>query len=165
MRAVIQRVSQANVSVEGRVVASIGRGLVVLLGIEASDTESDRAWMAEKIPNLRIFEDDAGKMNLSVMDRVTAERAANGPPSEAPTGILLVPNFTVAGDARKGRRPSFDNAMRPELSEVEFGRCVEAVKSAAGASVSVQTGVFRADMKVSLVNDGPVTIWLDSKAR
>ena len=160
MRAVIQRVSQASVIVEGKVVSSIGRGLVVLLGIEQSDKDSDRAWMSEKIPNLRIFEDAAGKMNVSVIE-VAAQAA---PPGSASTGILLVPNFTVAGDARKGRRPSFENAMRPELSDAEFGRIVEAVRGIAGPVVSVQTGVFRADMKVALVNDGPVTICLDSRA-
>lgn len=163
MRAVIQRVSQATVTVNGQVVASIDRGLLVLLGIEQADTEADRAWMSEKIPNLRIFEDAAGKMNLSVIDVVTAESAAGGQPNP-PTGILLVPNFTVAGDARKGRRPSFDNAMKPELSEAEFGRITEAVRTVAGPAVSVQTGVFRAEMKVSLINDGPITIWLDSAA-
>jgi D-tyrosyl-tRNA(Tyr) deacylase len=150
-------VSQASVTVNGQVVSAIGRGLVVLLGIEQSDNDSDRAWMAEKIPNLRIFEDAAGKMNRSVIE------IAAQPASGAPTGILLVPNFTVAGDARKGRRPSFDNAMRPELSEAEFGRVVEGVRGVAGPGVSVQAGVFRADMKVALVNDGPVTIWLDSR--
>jgi D-tyrosyl-tRNA(Tyr) deacylase len=159
MRAVIQRVSQASVTVNGQVVASIGRGLVVLLGIEQADKDSDRAWMSEKIPNLRIFEDAAGKMNLSVIDLAMQKQLGDVPP-----GILVVPNFTVAGGARKGRRPSFDNAMKPELSEAEFGRVSEAVRTAAGSGVVVQTGVFRADMKVELVNDGPVTIWLDSKS-
>ncbi len=154
MRAVVQRVLEASVIVNGQVVGSIGRGLAVLIGIEQSDLPADREWMAEKIPNLRIFEDAAGKMNLSVMDMA---QGATQP------GILLVPNFTVAGDAKKGRRPSFDNAMRPEQSEAEFGRIVEAVRAAAGERVKVQTGVFRADMKVALVNDGPVTIELDSK--
>jgi len=147
-------VSEASVRIAGETVAQIGRGLVALIGIEQSDQPADRSWLADKIPNLRIFEDAAGKMNLSVIDIAKA----------GPAGILLVPNFTVAGDARKGRRPSFDNAMRPELSEVEFARIVESVRAAAGASVTIQTGIFRADMKVSLVNDGPITIWLDSRA-
>ncbi len=156
MRAVVQRVLEASVIVNGRIVGTIGRGLAVLIGIEQSDLPTDREWMAEKIPNLRIFEDAAGKMNLSVID------LAQIPGARQP-GILLVPNFTVAGDAKKGRRPSFDNAMRPEQSEAEFGRIVEAVRAVAAGKVRVETGVFRADMKVALVNDGPVTIWLDSK--
>lgn len=155
MRAIIQRVSEASVAVKGEVVGRIGRGLLALIGIEAADTPDDRAWIADKIANLRIFEDAAGKMNLSVVDAASGDRR----------GILLVPNFTVAGDARKGRRPSFDNAMKPELSEAEFGRIVEAVRSVVGNAVDIQTGIFRADMKVLLINDGPVTIWLDSKSR
>lgn len=115
--------------------------------------------MSDKIPNLRIFEDSEGKMNLSVMDLSRKSAMSGG----APVGVLIVPNFTVAGDAKKGRRPSFDNAMSPELSEAEFGRVVEGVQAAAGEGVLVKTGVFRADMKVALVNDGPVTIWLDSR--
>jgi D-tyrosyl-tRNA(Tyr) deacylase len=146
MRAVVQRVLRAAVEVEGQEVAAIGRGLLVLVGIEEPDTDADRAWMAEKLPNLRIFEDEQGKMNKSVL--------------EVGGGVLLVPNFTVAGDARKGRRPSFDGAMRPERSEGEFAELARAV----GASgVPVGTGVFRAHMLVSLANDGPVTIWLDSR--
>lgn len=154
MRAVVQRVTSASVTVNGQVVSEIPRGLLVLLGIEQSDTDADRAWMTEKLPNLRIFEDPAGKMNLSILD------LAASPPAP---GILLVPNFTVAGDAKKGRRPSFDNAMRPEQSEAEFGRITQAIRAIVGDRVNVKTGVFRADMKVALVNDGPVTIWLDSK--
>jgi D-aminoacyl-tRNA deacylase len=149
MKAVVQRTSGASVEVEGRVVGAIGAGLVVLLGIEAGDTGADRAWMAEKIANLRIFEDAAEKMNLSVRD-------VGG-------GVLLVPNFTVAGDARKGRRPSYDNAMRPQESEAEFGRVAQALREVAGEGVRVETGVFRAHMRVSLVNDGPVTILLESR--
>jgi D-tyrosyl-tRNA(Tyr) deacylase len=147
MRAVVQRVSSAGVDVDGARVAGIGRGLLVLVGIEETDEPRDRAWLAEKLPGLRIFEDDAGKMNLSVAD-VKGE-------------ILLVPNFTVAGDARKGRRPSFDKAMRPERAEPEFALLAAAV---AGSGVPVRTGIFRATMAVSLVNDGPVTIVLESRA-
>ncbi len=153
MRAVVQRVLSASVTVNGQITSEISRGLLILLGIEQSDTDTDRAWMAEKLPNLRIFEDPAGKMNLSILDL-----AATPTP-----GILLVPNFTVAGDAKKGRRPSFDNAMRPEQSEAEFGRIADAIRAIVADRVQVKTGVFRADMKVALVNDGPVTIWLDSK--
>jgi D-aminoacyl-tRNA deacylase len=153
MRAVIQRVSEASVRVGGQCVAQIGRGLVALVGIEAGDQAADRVWMAEKIVNLRIFEDAAGKMNLSLLDMAAADQRP---------GLLLVPNFTVAGDARKGRRPSFDNAMKPELSESEFQRLV-ADANAAAPGLDIQTGIFRADMKVALVNDGPVTILLDTR--
>jgi len=156
MRAVVQRVSEASVVVGGQTVGQISRGLLALIGIEAADQPADRAWLADKLVNLRIFEDAAGKMNLSLLD-LAAANASSKP------GLLLVPNFTVAGDARKGRRPSFDNAMKPELSEPEFNQLVASIKGAAG-SLSIQTGIFRADMRVSLINDGPVTIWLDSRA-
>jgi D-aminoacyl-tRNA deacylase len=145
MRAVVQRVSSASVSVNGEVVGAISRGMVVLVGIEVSDTGAQAAWLADKAANLRIFEDAQGKMNLSVKDVGGA--------------VLLVPNFTVAGDARKGRRPSFDNAMRPEQAEPLFGQLVEAVRA---QGVPVETGVFRAEMAVGLVNDGPITILLES---
>lgn len=154
MRSVVQRVSRGSVEVGGRIVGEIGRGLVALVGIEAGDQVGDRAWMADKLVHLRIFEDAEGKMNLSLVDL--------GAAGEKP-GLLLVPNFTVAGDARKGRRPSFDNAMRPEHSEAEFGRLVEEARAKA-PTVDVRTGVFRAEMKVHLSNDGPVTILLDSRA-
>ena len=147
MKAVVQRVSRAEVEVEGRVAASVERGLLVLVGIEAADEAAQVAWLADKVANLRIFEDAGGKMNLSV-------KGVGG-------AVLLVPNFTVAGDARKGRRPSFDNAMRPESAEPMFDELARAV---AAAGVAVQKGVFRAHMVVSLVNDGPVTILLDSGA-
>jgi D-aminoacyl-tRNA deacylase len=148
VKAIIQRVNEAWVDVldsDTRRVASIGRGLLALVGIEHTDIDDDMAWMAEKIVNLRIFEDDAGKMNLSVFD--------------IKGGVLLVPNFTVAGDARKGRRPSFDGAMRPELAEPMFTRLANRVEE---AGVPVQMGVFKAHMHVGLVNDGPVTIVLQS---
>ena len=152
MKTVVQRVSSANLEArlspgDPPTVCSIGGGLVVLVGIEKGDTGADRDWMAEKLVNLRIFEDDAGKMNRSVLD----------------TGgsILLVPNFTLAGDCRKGRRPSFDNAMAPGEASPEFDRLVERVRS---RGVKVETGVFRAHMLVSLTNDGPVTLVVDSRA-
>ena len=146
MKAVVQRVASASVEVDGRRVAEIGAGLVVLVGIEDADTETDAAWLADKVAHLRIFEDAGGKMNLSVKD----------------TGgsLLLVPNFTVAGDARKGRRPSFDHAMRPERAEPLFAKLVALAGS---HGVGVQTGVFRAHMRVALVNDGPITILLNSR--
>lgn len=146
MKAVVQRSLRASVEVEGREVAAIDRGLVVLVGIEAEDTDAQVSWMAEKIANLRIFEDAAGKMNLAVKDVGGA--------------VLLVPNFTVAGDARKGRRPSFDGAMRPEQSEPMFASLAKAVGE---QGVQVQTGVFRTHMRVSLVNDGPITILLETR--
>lgn len=150
MKAVVQRVAHASVEVEGRRVGHITRGLCVLVGLDAADTGADRAWMADKLANLRIFEDAQGKMNLSVMQVAGA-------------GLLLVPNFTVAGDARKGRRPSFDAAMPPAQAEPEFAALVAAV-CAAAPGVPVEQGVFRAHMRVELVNDGPVTILLDSRA-
>lgn len=148
MRTVLQRVLSASVTVDGVVRASIDQGLLVLVGLEAIDTDTQLAWMAEKLPNLRIFEDDQGKMNRSVLD-------VGG-------SILLVPNFTLAGDATKGRRPSFDRAMRPEQSEPMFHKFVAMVSGTFPEASRVQTGVFRADMKVALINDGPITIVLDA---
>lgn len=151
MRAVIQRVSRARLTVDGQehaAVNSAAGGLVVLVGLEESDTADDRQFLADKIPNLRIFPDDSGKMNRSVID-IAGQ-------------IMLVPNFTVAGETRRGRRPSFDTAMKPPRAHEEFGLLVGAVRAIHSA---VSQGVFQAHMHVELVNDGPVTIWLDSKAR
>jgi D-tyrosyl-tRNA(Tyr) deacylase len=156
MRTVLQRVLSASVTVDGVVRASINQGLLALVGLEATDTDAQLSWMAEKVPNLRIFEDDQGKMNRSVLD-------VGG-------SILLVPNFTLAGDCAKGRRPSFDRAMRPEQSEPMFAKFVSMVAKAFPdiASTSdphaarVQSGVFRADMKVALINDGPITLVLEA---
>lgn len=148
MKAIIQRVTAASLHIGGIEHAGIGRGFVVLLGIEVGDTPSDRTYIAEKIAHLRVFADEAGKMNRSLTD-------VGG-------SILLVPNFTLAGDCRKGRRPSFDNAMKPPESNAEF----EAVASALRAqipTVPIKLGVFGADMQITLVNDGPVTLLLDSK--
>lgn len=147
MRAVVQRVTGASVEVDGKIVAEIARGLLVLVGLEEPDGDADLAWMAEKLAHLRIFPDDAGKMNRSALDLGLA--------------ILLVPNFTLAGDARTGRRPGFDNAMKPERAGPEFERLAAGLRS---KGVEVKAGIFRAHMSVSLVNDGPVTIWLDSRA-
>lgn len=162
MRAVIQRVSQARVLVAGNVVGEIGRGLLALIGIEASDPTDPisklPAKFADKLVNLRMFEDQAGKMNLSVNDIAAASALTSDAISP---GLLLVPNFTVAGDASKGRRPSFDSAMRPEHAEPMFERIVHAVRSAAGPGVHVATGVFRVHMEVTLTNDGPITIVLE----
>ena len=134
--------------VDTRVVGSIEAGLMVLAGLVEGDAEADLTWAAEKLANLRIFEDEQGKMNRSVLD-------TRG-------GILLVPNFTLAGEAVKGRRPSFDRAMKPEVAGPMFARLAELLR-AAGAPT--QTGVFRAHMVVTLVNDGPVTILLDTAER
>ncbi len=146
MRAVVQRVSKASVSVNGSVCGRIERGLLVLLGVAAGDTDKDLDYVVDKITGLRIFEDELGKMNLSVSDVGGA--------------ILAVSQFTVCGDCRKGKRPSFDTAASPELAEVFYDRFVEKCRN---SGISVATGVFRAHMSVSLINDGPVTILLDSR--
>ncbi len=159
MRSVLQRVLSAAVTTDGVERGRIGRGLCVLAGLYETDTETDLAWMAEKIANLRIFEDAQGKMNLSVRDIEGPNGAASGGADAA--GILLIPNFTLAGDARKGRRPSFDLAMKPDRAGPMFDRFTDLVRHHA-APIHVATGVFRADMKLTLTNDGPVTIILDS---
>ena len=146
MRAVIQRVTQAAVSVDGKTVGEIGHGFLVLLGIEASDGDADLKYIADKVPNLRIFEDDQDKMNLSLLD-------TNG-------ALLVVSQFTLLGDARGGRRPSFINAARPEVAIPLYERIVALWRE---QGIEVQTGVFGAHMTVSLVNDGPVTLLLDSR--
>jgi len=146
MRAVVQRVSSARVEVEGEVTGSIGRGLLVLLGVGQGDTEKQAQWLAEKTAGLRIFEDDAGKMNLSVQD-------VGG-------SVLVVSQFTLYGDCRKGRRPSFTEAAPPDLADrlyQVFGSHLRAL------DIPVETGVFQAKMEVHLVNDGPVTIWVDTE--
>ncbi len=154
MRAVVQRVLSASVDVDSQRVASIGPGLLVLVGLHEGDTDAEIDWLADKLPNLRIFEDAQGKMNLSVRDLTDPAR-----------GILLVPNFTIAGDATKGRRPSFDRAMRPERSEPMFARLTSIVRTNAAMAFHVEQGIFRASMRVSLVNDGPVTIIVEPPAR
>lgn len=158
MRTVVQRVSRASVVVDGREVGAIGPGLLLLVGIEVADGEPQAAWTADKAANLRVFSDADGKMNLSVRD--LAQTAAN---AEKP-GLLLVPNFTVAGDANKGRRPSFDTAMRPEAAESLFARVIDLTKLAAGPGVHLASGLFRAHMHVEIHNDGPVTLVLQSPA-
>ncbi|HHD11138.1 MAG TPA: D-tyrosyl-tRNA(Tyr) deacylase [Deltaproteobacteria bacterium] len=146
MRAVIQRVSRADVVVEERTVAEIGRGIVLLVGVEKGDTEGDADYIAKKTSSLRIFEDEAGKMNLSVKD-IAGE-------------VLCVSQFTLLADARKGRRPSFDGAESPERAEALYKEVAERVRK---EGIVVKEGVFGGYMKVSLTNDGPVTILLDSK--
>lgn len=145
MRAVIQRVTRARVDVDGRTTGEIGEGLLVLLGVGDGDSEADAAYLADKAAGLRIFEDDAGKMNLSVID--IAGR------------VLVVSQFTLYGDMRKGRRPSFAAAAAPDLANRLYERFCEMLRS---KGLSVETGVFQATMEVSLLNHGPVTILLDS---
>jgi D-tyrosyl-tRNA(Tyr) deacylase len=145
MRAVIQRVSQARVTVDGQETGAIGRGFAVLVGVTHNDTRVEADWLARKIAGLRIFEDAAGKMNLGLADVGGA--------------VLVVSQFTLYGDARKGRRPSFIEAARPELAEPLIAYLVEQLR---GEGLTVATGQFRAEMQVALVNDGPVTLWLDT---
>jgi len=145
---VIQRVKSASVSVEGEKAAGIGRGLVVLLGVGLNDTEQDAAWLADKTANLRIFEDAEGKMNLSALE--TGGQA------------LVVSQFTLYGDARKGRRPSFTDAAPPDKADDLYRRYVELLEK---SGIEVQTGRFRARMLVTIENDGPVTILLDTAER
>ena len=146
MRALIQRVSQASVSVDGEITGEIGRGLLVLLGVGPDDAESDGAWLASKIANLRIFPDENGKMNKSLIDIAG--------------GVLVVSQFTLYGDCRRGRRPSFVGAAPPELAEPLYERFCEQMGEL-GIS-TVERGVFGAMMDVALVNDGPVTLIVDS---
>ncbi|MHB8125146.1 MAG: D-aminoacyl-tRNA deacylase [Desulfitobacteriaceae bacterium] len=146
MRSVVQRVQRASVKVQGEKVGSIFSGLLVFFGVGKDDTQADLNWMVKKIVDLRIFEDADGKMNHSVKE-VSGE-------------ILLVSQFTLYGDCRKGNRPSFIEAALPEPAKEFFDQAVEGIKQ---MGVKVETGVFRADMEVELVNDGPVTILLDSK--
>lgn len=145
MRALIQRVSQASVEVEGRQVGACGRGLLVLLAVAPGDSEATALWMAQKVAGLRIFPDEADRMNRSVI--------------EVGGGALAISQFTLYGDARKGRRPSFIGSAPPELAEPLYRRFCELL---AAEGLPVGRGVFGAHMAVSLVNDGPVTILLDS---
>jgi len=148
MRAVVQRVSAAKVVVDGAVTGAIERGLLVYLGVGRGDGDEERAYVLSKVLGLRVFEDAAGKMNLALADVGGA--------------LLVVSQFTLYGDVRRGRRPSFDDAMPPEEAE----RVYEAfVKEARAAGVRVETGKFRAHMEVSSCNDGPVTLLIDSASR
>ncbi|MBS0197820.1 MAG: D-tyrosyl-tRNA(Tyr) deacylase [Planctomycetes bacterium] len=149
MLCVVQRVSSASVVVDGVCTGEVGRGLLVLVGVHQTDTDADAAWMIQRLVNLRIFADEAGKMNLSVQQIAPA----------AENGVLLVPNFTLCAQTGKGNRPSFTEAMEPARAEAMFRAVCGGIAS---AGVRVATGIFGADMKVSLVNDGPVTILLDS---
>lgn len=146
MRAVVQRVSEASVSVEGKIVGEIGNGLMVLLGIGDEDNEQDLDYLVEKVIYLRIFQDENDKMNLSLMD-VKGE-------------LLVISQFTLYGDARKGKRPSFIKSARPDIGEKYYEEFINKTKS---MGIKTEKGVFGAHMDVHLINNGPVTILLDSK--
>jgi len=148
MRAVIQRVTSAEVTVDGRSTGKIGKGLLVFVGVGKGDGEADISYLSSKIPDLRIFEDHSGKFNLSLKD-VGGE-------------LLIVSQFTLFGDCRRGRRPSFSDAEDPGVAKVLYEQLVERMKR---QGIPVHTGEFQADMEVHLVNDGPVTLLLDSKQK
>jgi len=144
MKAVIQRVTSASVTIEGAIAGQIDRGIMILLGVEKGDDESKADWLAEKIASLRIFSDDEGRMNLSVRDVEGA--------------LLVVSQFTLAGNCAKGKRPSFDTAAPSEEGKRLYEYFVQAARR---SGLQVETGIFQADMQVSLVNDGPVTFVLE----
>lgn len=148
MRVLVQRVTQASVTVEGSITGQIGPGLLLLVGVEEADTPADIDWLVRKVSQLRIFNDEQGVMNRSVLD-------AGGQ-------VLAVSQFTLFASCKKGNRPGYSRAARGEISQPMFDRFVATMAAALGKPVP--TGVFGADMQVALVNDGPVTIWLDSKA-
>ncbi len=146
MRAVVQRVTRASVKVSGEITGQIGRGLLVLLGVAAEDSSADAAYLADKIAGLRVFEDAGGKMNLAA--------------AEVRGAVLAVSQFTLFGDVRRGKRPSFDAAARPEIAARLYEEFVANIRA---AGLPCETGRFQEMMEVELVNDGPVTILLDSK--
>jgi D-tyrosyl-tRNA(Tyr) deacylase len=149
MRALVQRVREASVTVDGRLTGAIGPGLLVLAGVGENDAPEDRDWLARKIVQLRVFDDDAGAMNLSV--------------AQTGGGVLAVSQFTLYASTRKGNRPSWSGAAPPPVAQPAFDAFVQSLVEVLGRPVA--TGIFGADMEVALVNDGPVTIWLDSRAR
>ncbi|NUU96785.1 D-aminoacyl-tRNA deacylase [Marinitoga sp. 1138] len=147
MRAVLQRVKKASVVVENEIVGKIGKGILVLLGVGHNDTENDIKWLADKIMNLRIFEDENDKMNLSLLD-IKGE-------------ILVVSQFTLYGDCRKGRRPSYSNAAKPDKANEYYEKFMKYIED--NYNTKVERGIFQAEMEVELINDGPVTLLLDSE--
>src|SRR5947207_5478593 len=149
MRVLLQRVSEASVTADGQVSDAIGAGLLLLIGVTEGDSSDDREWLVHKIANLRIFDDHSGVMNKSIID-------ANG-------DILAVSQFTLYASTRKGMRPSWSTAARPEIAQPIFNAFVAALSATLAKPIA--TGVFGAHMRVALVNDGPVTIWLDSRTR
>lgn len=146
MRAVVQRVSKGNVEIEGDIVGSIEKGLVVLLGVSEKDTKDDALYMTDKILNLRVFDDEEGKMNFSLLD-IKGE-------------LLIVSQFTLYGDCRKGRRPNYMAAAKPDIADALYTHLVTLCRA---QNVKTETGVFQADMKVNIINDGPVTLIIDSE--
>ena len=149
MRTIIQRVKEASVTVEGKITGQIAQGLLILVGIENADEDKDMEWICRKILNMRIFNDDRGVMNKSVLD-------VNG-------RLLVVSQFTLHASTKKGNRPSYIRAAKPDIAIPMYEKFVAQLAAASGQKV--ETGIFGADMKVALVNDGPVTIWLDSKQK
>ncbi|MBR5856275.1 MAG: D-tyrosyl-tRNA(Tyr) deacylase [Bacteroidales bacterium] len=149
MRVVIQRVTQANVVIDGNINGQIEKGMMILVGIEEADGDEDIAWLTKKIVNLRIFDDSQGVMNLSILDK-------GG-------DILLISQFTLHASTAKGNRPSYIKAAKPDISIPIYEKFIKSLETTLGKSIA--TGVFGADMKVSLTNDGPVTIIIDSKNR
>ncbi len=147
MRAVIQRVKQSSVSVDGAIVGQIGRGMLILLGVSKEDTEKDADYLADKLVNLRIFEDEAGKMNISLLENAGE--------------CLVVSQFTLYGDCRKGRRPSFTDAAPPDKANALYEYFVQLIRN---KHIHAETGRFQAMMDVSLINDGPVTFIVESKS-
>src|SRR6266550_609416 len=149
MRALLQRVREASVTVDGNVTGAIGTGLLVFVGVTDGDSNDDRDWLVHKIVNLRIFDDDAGVMNRSI--------------GETGGNILAVSQFTLYASTKKGQRPSWSTAARPDIAQPIFNAFVATLSTALGKAI--ETGVFGAHMRIALVNDGPVTIWLDSRTR
>lgn len=147
MRAVVQRVTMGKVSVDNEIIGEIGKGFVVLLGVGQEDTDRDMEYLADKIANLRVFEDAEGKMNISLLD-IKGE-------------LLIVSQFTLYGDCRKGKRPSYDKAARPQDAEEIYNRFVDYCRR--NYDIKIETGKFQAMMMVEICNDGPVTLLLDSK--
>ncbi|MBQ8165206.1 MAG: D-tyrosyl-tRNA(Tyr) deacylase [Clostridia bacterium] len=153
MRAVVQRVTNSHVKVNNEIVGSIGKGFNVLLGVSSEDTKKDADYLAEKVVGLRIFDDAEGKTNLSIVDKIEEGNDM---------GMLIISQFTLYGDCRKGKRPSFINAAQPAEAEELYSYFVSRVKAMCPA-LKIETGIFRTDMEVSIVNDGPMTILLESK--
>lgn len=151
MRAVVQRVTSSSVSVDGKVVGKIGKGMNVLVGVGEGDTESDCEYMANKITGLRIFDDEEGKMNLSLLDLMQ---------KNIEVGMLIISQFTLYGDCRKGKRPSYAKAEEPQRANYLHEHFVKLCRD---RGIHVETGIFQADMQVEIHNDGPVTLLIDSK--